>query len=102
MGIAASGRWWMPPQVEALPRHLRAHTADPIDFAALRGKCVAVLGAGASAFDNAATALEDTTRQYVERLEAMVDEERLPAGDDLISEIEQFLRDRGSEGRERT
>ena len=51
---------------------------------------------------DAATALEDTTRQYVERLESMVDEERLPSGDDLISEIEQFLRDRGSEGRERT
>jgi PAC2 family protein len=51
---------------------------------------------------DAATALEDATRQYVERLEAMVDEERLPSGDDLISEIEQFLRDRGTEGRERT
>ncbi len=32
------------------------------------------------------------------RLEAMVDEERLPSGDDLISEIEQFLRDRGNGG----
>ena len=51
---------------------------------------------------DAATALEETTRTYVQRLEAMVDEERLPSGDDLISEIEQFLRDRGSEGRERT
>ncbi|HEV8545626.1 MAG TPA: PAC2 family protein [Candidatus Limnocylindrales bacterium] len=51
---------------------------------------------------DAATALEETTRTYVERLEAMVDEERLPSGDDLISEIEQFLRDRGGEGRERT
>lgn len=58
MGIAASGRWWMPANVEALPARLRAHTADAIDFAALRGRCVAVLGAGASAFDNAATALE--------------------------------------------
>jgi hypothetical protein len=27
----------------------------------------------------------------------MVDEERLPAGDVLISEIEQFLRDQGSQ-----
>jgi hypothetical protein len=27
----------------------------------------------------------------------MVDEERLPAGDDLISEIEQFLRDQGTQ-----
>jgi proteasome assembly chaperone (PAC2) family protein len=37
-----------------------------------------------------------TTRGYVERLESMVDEERLPAGDDLIEEIERFLRDGGS------
>ena len=57
-GQDGAGQWWMPPFVAALPAHLRAHTADPIDFAALRGKRVAVLGAGASAFDNAATALE--------------------------------------------
>jgi cation diffusion facilitator CzcD-associated flavoprotein CzcO len=57
-GQEDAGRWWMPEHVAALPAHLRAHTADPIDFAALRGKAVAVLGAGASAFDNAATALE--------------------------------------------
>ncbi len=44
-----------------------------------------------------ATALEETTRTYVERLEAMVDEQRLPAGDDLIADIERFLRDRGGE-----
>lgn len=47
---------------------------------------------------DAATALEETTRTYVQRLEAMVDEERLPSGDDLISEIEEFLRDRGNGG----
>ena len=57
-GQDGAGHWWMPPFVAALPTHLRAHTADPIDFAALRGKRVAVLGAGASAFDNAAMALE--------------------------------------------
>jgi cation diffusion facilitator CzcD-associated flavoprotein CzcO len=34
------------------------HSADAIDFDAWRGKRVAVLGAGASAFDNAACALE--------------------------------------------
>src|SRR6185437_6643926 len=50
---------------------------------------------------DAATAVDENTRAYVERLESMVDEERLPAGDDLISEIEQFLRDQGSEGRPR-
>ncbi len=47
---------------------------------------------------NAATSADDSTRQYVERLEAMVDEERLPAGDELISDIERFLRDRGAPG----
>jgi hypothetical protein len=50
---------------------------------------------------DAATSVDENTRGYVERLEAMVDEERLPSGDDLISEIEQFLRDQGSEGRQR-
>ena len=44
-----------------------------------------------------ATTVDDNTRGYVQRLEAMVDEERLPAGDDLITEIEQFLRDQGTQ-----
>jgi cation diffusion facilitator CzcD-associated flavoprotein CzcO len=57
-GQDGTGRWWVPGFVEALPRHLWATTADPIDFEALRGKVVAVLGQGASAADNAATALE--------------------------------------------
>ena len=34
------------------------HSADDIDFAAWKGKRLGVLGAGASAFDNAGTALE--------------------------------------------
>jgi cation diffusion facilitator CzcD-associated flavoprotein CzcO len=38
------------------------HSADTIDFEPLRGKHVAVLGAGASAFDNAACALEAGAR----------------------------------------
>jgi len=42
---------------------------------------------------DAAVAADETTRSYVERLEAMVDEERQPAGDDLITEIERFLRE---------
>ena len=45
-----------------------------------------------------ATGADEATRSYVERLESMVDEERLPAGDELISEIERFLRDRGAPG----
>ncbi len=50
---------------------------------------------------DAATLADETTRAYVERLEAMVDEARLPAGEDLITEIERFLHDRGTEGSQR-
>ncbi len=57
-GQEGMGRWVMPPPLDALPAQVRAHVADPIDFAALKGRRVAVVGAGASAFDNAATALE--------------------------------------------
>jgi proteasome assembly chaperone (PAC2) family protein len=47
---------------------------------------------------DAAVAAEERTRSYVERLEAMADEARLPAGDDLIADIERFLRDGGRSG----
>lgn len=47
---------------------------------------------------DAAIAADETTRTYVARLESMVDEQRLPAGDELISQIERFLRDRGGGG----
>jgi hypothetical protein len=47
---------------------------------------------------DAAAAADDTTKAYVERLESMVDESRLPAGDDLIADIERFLRDRSGDG----
>jgi cation diffusion facilitator CzcD-associated flavoprotein CzcO len=63
-GIEGSGAWHVPSMVrEALPGRLYAHTRDDIDFAALAGKRVAVLGAGASAFDNAAVALENGARE---------------------------------------
>ena len=45
---------------------------------------------------DAAVSAEERTRSYVERLEAMADEARLPAGDELIADIERFLRDGGS------
>ncbi len=64
-GQDGAGLWWMPDFVAALPAHLRAHTADRIDFDALRGRRVAVLGAGASAFDNAALALEAGAAEVV-------------------------------------
>ncbi|QLE44428.1 NAD(P)/FAD-dependent oxidoreductase [Nostoc sp. C052] len=57
-GVAGTGGPYIPPILADLPRTLYAHTADAIDFEALRGKTVAVLGAAASAFDAAAVALE--------------------------------------------
>ncbi len=58
-GVAGNGGAYIPPELtEGLPARLYAHTADAIDFAALRGKAVAVLGGAASAFDAAAVALE--------------------------------------------
>jgi len=49
---------YTPPIFRDLPTHLCAHSGDAIDFASLAGKRIAVIGAGASAVDNAAEALE--------------------------------------------
>jgi cation diffusion facilitator CzcD-associated flavoprotein CzcO len=58
-GIQGGGQWHVPTFVaEALPVSLYAHTSERIDYAALAGKRVAILGGGASAFDNASAALE--------------------------------------------
>lgn len=57
-GQESMGDWSLPGVIAALPPARRAHCAEAIDFSALAGKRVAVIGAGASAFDNAATALE--------------------------------------------
>jgi cation diffusion facilitator CzcD-associated flavoprotein CzcO len=57
-GVLGAGGPQMPREIAALPSGLRAHSSDAIDFAKLAGRRVAVIGAGASAFDNAAVALE--------------------------------------------
>ncbi len=57
-GQEGAGRWALPDALRDLPAGRVARTDDAIDFAHLAGKRVAVIGAGASAFDNAATALE--------------------------------------------
>lgn len=48
----------IPEFMKGLPERLWAHSADEIDFAALKDKRVAVIGVGASAVDNSAEALE--------------------------------------------
>ncbi|MUT64606.1 FAD/NAD(P)-binding protein [Paenibacillus sp. NEAU-GSW1] len=59
-GIQGGGEWHVPPMISAkLSPHLYAHTADRIDFGSLKGKRIAVLGGGASAFDNANFALAE-------------------------------------------
>jgi hypothetical protein len=75
--------------LRTLERHLGVelpHGLLPDDARALRTRL------------DAAAAADESTRTYVQRLEAMVDESRLPSGDDLISEIETFLRERSGDG----
>ena len=47
---------------------------------------------------DAAAASDDDTRAHVERLELLADEARLPAGDELIADIERFLREGTDDG----
>eukprot|EP00775_Hariotina_reticulata_P008627 gene8627-8808_t len=59
-GIQGGGEWHVPSVVRnSLPKALYAHTCQDINFASLVGKRVAILGGGASAFDNAQHALEN-------------------------------------------
>ncbi len=58
-GLEGAGAPRVPEFVRSrLPREVWAHTSDTLDFHPLRGRRVAVIGGGASAYDNAATALE--------------------------------------------
>lgn len=58
-GVEGSGSWSVPDRVsEALPPDLYSHTCRAIDFNRFKQRRVAVIGAGASAYDNAICALE--------------------------------------------
>jgi cation diffusion facilitator CzcD-associated flavoprotein CzcO len=57
-GIEGAGGRHVPALLSGLPVERVHHTHDDIDFAALAGLRVGILGAGTGAFDNAATALE--------------------------------------------
>ena len=63
-GLLGSGGKHVPAGlVEHLTADHWAHAADDIDFSLLKGADVAILGAGASAFDNAITAAEHGARR---------------------------------------
>ncbi|CCD99330.1 NAD(P)/FAD-dependent oxidoreductase [Bradyrhizobium sp. STM 3809] len=57
-GQEGMGDWNIPEPLRHLPPSRCVHSGAEIDIATLRGRRVAVIGAGASAFDNAAVALE--------------------------------------------
>ncbi len=74
-GIQGGGEWHTPAVVrDNLFRDLWAHTSEPIDYSALRGKRIGILGGGASAFDNANFALT----QGVAAAEVFIRRKELP------------------------
>lgn len=59
MGLTGGGAPNIPDVIAgSIPRHLYAHTDEKIDFGKLKGKHIGVLGASASGFDAACSALE--------------------------------------------
>ena len=63
-GIQGGGEWHVPQLFkDSLSRDVYAHTSELIDFAQLKGKRVAIIGGGASAFDNAYYALQHGVKQ---------------------------------------
>ncbi|MGV9745194.1 NAD(P)-binding domain-containing protein [Rhodococcus zopfii] len=95
-GVSGTGTPNIPAVLSALPRHLYAHTADPIDFASLQGRTVAVLGAASSAFDAAATALEANAAEvhiYTRRQELVVAPETGARPNPLVQDMFPLLDD---------
>ncbi|MFC7475510.1 FAD/NAD(P)-binding protein [Dankookia sp. GCM10030260] len=70
-GRGGTGGFSLPPGIDpGLLPDLAAHGGEPIDFAALGGRTVAIIGGGPTAWDNAATALEQgaaRVEMYVRR-----------------------------------
>ena len=77
-----------PAAAVALLRAVEHHIGEPIPTATLELEATT-----SSAKLDTAAAADDSTTSYVERLEEMSDETRLPSGEELIGEIERFLRD---------
>lgn len=65
-GLNGAGGGQVPDVLAGLPEGSWAHSSDEIDLQSLRGRRVAVIGIGASAFDNAAAALEHGAARVVQ------------------------------------
>lgn len=76
-GLDALGAPKLPPVAQGLPNGSVYHSADVFDVDSLKGKRVIVVGAGASAMDNAAAALEAGCA----RLDLLIRRPALPAID---------------------
>lgn len=71
----------LPDFVKELPRSAYAHTIESIDFDKLKNRRVGVIGAGASAFDAAAVALEKGAKQ----VDLLMRRTQLPAVNKIAS-----------------
>jgi hypothetical protein len=80
-----------PAAAVALVRAVERHIGEKLTTAVLE-----LEARGIDTRLDVAAAADDSTKSYIARLEEMVDEARLPSGDELIGEIERFLRDRGT------
>ncbi len=80
-----------PAAAVALIRAVERHIGEALTTAVLE-----LEARGINTRLDAAASADDSTKSYIARLEEMVDEARLPSGDELIGEIERFLRDRGT------
>ena len=80
-----------PAAAVALVRAVERHLGESVTTAVLE-----LEARGIDARLDVAAAADDSTKSYIARLKEMVDEARLPSGDELIGEIERFLRDRGT------
>lgn len=78
-----------PAAAVALIKAVEHHVGEPIPSAVLELEARSM----AAKLDTAAAA-DDSTTSYVERLEEMSDQSTLPSGDELIGDIERFLRER--------
>lgn len=80
-----------PAAAVALVRAVERHIGETLTTAVLE-----LEARGINVRLDAAASADDSTKSYIARLEEMVDEARLPSGDELIGEIERFLRHRGT------
>jgi cation diffusion facilitator CzcD-associated flavoprotein CzcO len=80
-GYAGAGGPNVPEFIRALPANVWTHTTGSIPFAAMKGQVVGVVGAGSSAFDAAAVALESGAGEvHLFSRRSYIDYQGQPAG----------------------